>query len=248
MKSPTPIVNVAYGDDPRQKLDVYPAATANAPTVLFWHGGSWKRGDKHTYRFVGRTLQRLGCTAVLPNYRFFPQVKFPAFNEDAASAVGWAHQNIQKFNGNPDGLFIMGHSAGAHIAVFTAYDDQWLKQAKVPISAVRGFIGLSGPYDFYPGKPYRPVFNMKDPSRPWNPIDHLDHLKLPALLLHGGLDLVVKSDNSKTLANYLNQHGGTANYKIYPYLDHMGVAAALSRPLAWLPLQREIKRFIEANR
>src|ERR1700689_1831048 len=112
--------NVRYGPDPRQVLDVYlqhKVSLESRPLVVFWHGGRWRFGDKADYRFVGAALAELGYVAVLPNYRHYPQVKMPGFMDDAARAALWAAAHAADYQA--DGarrLFLMGHSAGAHLA------------------------------------------------------------------------------------------------------------------------------------
>jgi acetyl esterase/lipase len=82
--------DLAYGEDPRQRLDVYaPRNAANRPVVIFWYGGTWVKGSKENYRFVGAALAERGFVAVLPDYRLYPAVTFPAFCEDGAHALAW---------------------------------------------------------------------------------------------------------------------------------------------------------------
>src|SRR5687768_6290775 len=82
--------DIAYGSLDRQRLDVYLPRDATAkPIIVFWYGGSWERGDKSNYRFVGATLANAGYVAVLPDYRLHPQARFPAFIDDGAAALAW---------------------------------------------------------------------------------------------------------------------------------------------------------------
>ena len=86
--------DLRYGEDPRQRLDVYPPRdAANRPVVIFWYGGSWLNGTKSHYRFVGAALAERGFVVAMPDYRLYPAVKFPAFLDDAAQAVAWVQQH-----------------------------------------------------------------------------------------------------------------------------------------------------------
>jgi len=111
--------DIPYGSDPRQRLDVYlpdkPPAT-DKTMVVFWYGGRWTTGDKSQYRFVGAALAELGYVAVLPNYRHYPDVKLPGFMDDAARAALWATMHAGGYGVDPGRVYVMGHSAGAHIA------------------------------------------------------------------------------------------------------------------------------------
>ncbi len=109
--------DIAYGPNPRAKLDVYrPQGDAPAPVVVFFYGGGWTSGNKATYPFVAATLARLGNVVVVPDYRLYPDVRFPAFLQDCAQAVAWTGAHMAQIGGDPSRLFLMGHSAGAYNA------------------------------------------------------------------------------------------------------------------------------------
>ena len=117
--------NISYGADPQQRLDVYvPDRVLGEPPplVVFWHGGRWSFGDKAEYRFVGAALAELGYVAVLPNYRLYPEVKMPGFMDDAARAGQWAAAHAGEFGADSRRLYLMGHSAGAHLAALLTLD------------------------------------------------------------------------------------------------------------------------------
>ncbi|MGH8265331.1 MAG: alpha/beta hydrolase, partial [Steroidobacteraceae bacterium] len=126
----TRTADIAYGSDPRQRLDVYTPSAAHRsaamPVIVFVHGGGWDAGSKDLYEFVGRALAARGYLAVLPNYRLFPQVRFPAFVEDTALAVAWTRTHAVEFGGDNRQLFLMGHSAGAQIVMLLALDAHYL--------------------------------------------------------------------------------------------------------------------------
>jgi len=115
--------HLAYGTDARQTLDLYrPQGAQQAPVMVFWYGGSWQQGSKDYYRFVGQSLARRGFVAILPDYRLAPAHPFPAFVEDAASTVRWARDHAEEFGGDPNRIYISGHSAGGHNALMLALD------------------------------------------------------------------------------------------------------------------------------
>ena len=119
--------SIAYAKGPRQTLDVYrPRGAQAAPVVIFFYGGSWQGGTKETYPFVATALARKGYVTVVPDYRVYPEVRFPAFLEDGAQVVRWVKQNATEFGGDPERVIVMGHSAGAHVAAMLALDGQWL--------------------------------------------------------------------------------------------------------------------------
>ncbi|MDA3922139.1 MAG: alpha/beta hydrolase [Salinisphaera sp.] len=227
--------DIAYGDLPRQKLDVYvpnkPAA--GSPVVVFFYGGSWQEGNKDGYEFVGQALASRGITAVLPNYRLWPQVKFPAFVDDGAAAVAWTKNHIGAYKGDACHLFIAGHSAGAQIGALITMDGHYLANAGMSKHDVSGFIGMAGPYDFAPMT--TPVFKkIFAPESNWpasQPINFAGSDDPPMLLLQGEADHTVKPGNTTNLAARVNASGGHAKVKMYPGVNHVMLLAPLAAVL-----------------
>jgi len=134
----------------RHKLDIFvPKGKKDFPVVVLLHGGCWTIGDKSCvglYSAVGKFLASRGIGAVLPNYRVSPWVKHPEHIKDVARAYAWTHKNIDKYGGDPNKMFIAGHSAGGHLAALLATDDQYLKAEGLSPKDIRGVISLSGVY------------------------------------------------------------------------------------------------------
>ena len=227
--------DVAYGPEPRQRLDVYAPASAkgNATVVVFLYGGSWKRGEKAQYRFVGEALADRGFVAVLPDYRVYPEARFPAFVEDAARALSWVADNIAGWGGSSDRLYLMGHSAGAHIAALLTLDEGYIAAVGLPADAVKGTIGLAGPYAFDPlaYASIRPIFaHLADPDDA-RPVSFVDGTEPPMLLLHGADDRTVRPINSTALFQAIQSAGGEAKSLVYPGVGHSGILLSLAAPL-----------------
>jgi acetyl esterase/lipase len=135
-------------DKERHKLDVYcPKGQKDFPVVLFVHGGSWKSGNKNLYAGVGEAFARHGIGMVICNYRLSPKVQHPAHVEDVAKAFAWTHENIGKYGGKVENLFVCGHSAGGHLVALLATDPQYLKAEKRSPGDIRGVIPISGVYE-----------------------------------------------------------------------------------------------------
>ncbi len=227
---------LAYGLETRQELDLYvPEAPATEPraVIVFIHGGSWATGSKSQYRFVGSSLAEQGFIAVLPNYRLSPAVKFPLFVEDAAQAVAWTLHNIAHYGGDPRRVFVMGHSAGAHIALLVALDRRYLAAAGASADDLRGAIGLSGPYDFkIDTDRLREVFGSAPDPRETQPIRFVRGDAPPLLLIHGTADKICWSEHSIRLTERIRAAGGLAELRLYPGLGHgstIGSFSALGR-------------------
>ncbi|MEC8253196.1 MAG: alpha/beta hydrolase, partial [Planctomycetota bacterium] len=132
----------------RNRLDLYvPAAAAPPALVMFVHGGSWTGGSKDRFAAVGRLLAAKGFACATINTRLFPFAKPREMVVDCARALGFLHRNAQQYGYDGDRLFLMGHSSGAHLCSWLAYDDRKFTLSGVPKQALRGAVLLSGPYD-----------------------------------------------------------------------------------------------------
>lgn len=242
--------NVAYADLPRQKLDVYVPRNAkpNSSVVVFFYGGDWQNGKKDDYRFVAQAIASKGFIAVLPDYRLYPQVIFPAFVNDAALAVKWVHDNISRFGGDPDRIFLAGHSAGAHIVALLTLDKRYLQNVGLTRDAIRATAGLSGPYDFVPSPPDRAVFSMPlddtHPDPEIEPIHFVDGSEPPMLLIQGLDDPTVNYTNALNLAAKIRAAGGSVRCITYPGVGHPAVVASFAWPLRWIaPTLRDMTKY-----
>lgn len=244
--------SIPYGAGPRRTLDVYrPANSTGAPVVVFFYGGSWQGGSKDTYAFLATALAQRGYVVVVPDYRVYPEVKYPGFIEDGALAVKWVKANAGRFGGDSGKLFVMGHSAGAHTAAMLAIDGRWL--AKVGMSARRdiaGLIGVSGPYDFLPIQDPTIKIIFGGPNRPQTqPISYVAGGEPPALLVTGKSDSTVDPGNATRLATRLRAAGNDATVIIYPGVGHATIAGAFSPALQSLaPVLHDVDAFIAKHR
>ena len=226
--------NIAFGSGARDLLDVYQPSKPRGdalPVIVFWHGGGWVDGTKGLYRFVGAALAHLGYVAVLPNYRVYPEVRFPAFMDDAARAVRWVQQHAAEYGGDPHRIVVMGHSAGAHMAAMLALNTSYLQRAGADPHAIVGLIGLSGPYGLTPNTDVlNTIFSAPYTPQDWQVIPYAGPQAPPALLLHGGSDDLVRPGNTDALAAALRSRGVRVEAKIYPGRGHADTVAALSVP------------------
>jgi acetyl esterase/lipase len=270
--------DLPYGADPRQKVDVYlpePAAgvahaggaagTAGAsgaaagaarsqaprPMIVFWNGGRWSFGDKKDYRFVGAALAGLGLVAVVANYRDYPQVKMPGFMDDAARAAQWAYAHAAEFNADPERFYVMGHSAGAHLAALVTLDERYFAALGAPVPRIAGVIGLSGPYDFLPLEEadLQDMFGPPALYPQSQPINYVRPGAPPFLLVVGLADHVVAPKNTLNLAAALKAVDVPVTLEVYPKLSHADTVAALSVPARGrAPVLEDIKQFVGGAR
>ncbi|MDQ3288397.1 MAG: alpha/beta hydrolase [Pseudomonadota bacterium] len=227
-----PEATVRYSEDPDLALDIYQAvgASAAAPTVVFFYGGGWQRGERAQYQFVGRRLARHGVLVIVADYRTWPAAGFPAFVHDAARAVQWTQANVGSHGGDPQQIFLAGHSAGAQIAALLAADPRYLRDVGLEPSALAGVVGLSGPYDFVISGRYRPVFGPPSQWPQAQAINFVDGNEPPFLLIHGSDDGVVAPRNSEQLARKLRTSGVPARVVLIEDAGHSAPLMGLYDP------------------
>ena len=231
--------DVAYGQNTRQKVDVYQPLTttasatdtALAPMVVFFYGGSWSSGDRADYRFVGEALASRGIVAVVADYRLSPEFRYPAFVQDSASAVRWAFDNASVYGADASRVFVMGHSAGGYNAAMLALDKRWLGAVGLAPARLAGWIGLAGPYDFLPigDKKTQVAFNWPETPADSQPLFHASRASPPALLLAPVNDTVVSPTRSTVaLADKLRAAGVPVESALFDGVSHVTLIASLA--------------------
>lgn len=242
---------IAYGSHERQKLDVYRPVGVPAPgnlVVVWLYGGSWKGGDRGDYRFVGQTLASRGYLTVVPDYRLFPEARFPAFNEDAAMAVAWVRRHLRGADGEAPRVVLAGHSAGAHIAALVALDERYLRAADVDPDAVAGVVAIAGPLAFDPlrYRSTRAVFEGTAPAERFSPMTYARADAPPMLLVHGTSDGTVYPWNSERMADRLRTVGAPVRHVPVDGLGHYRIVLSLAGPFTGAddPVLNEVMAFL----
>lgn len=241
--------NLAFGPGDRQAVDLYKPDTPGPwPVLVFLYGGRWQSGDRQDYRFVGEAFASRGFLVVIPDTPLYPGVKYPAFLDDAAKAVQWTYTHAAAHGGNPDKLFLMGHSSGAYNAAMLALDERWLSGAGTTNAIIDGMVGLAGPYDFAPFEDadIQDIFGPKDGWPATQPIAHADADDPPVLLLQGQDDDVVKPGNATRLAARIRTLGGRAEVKLYDGIEHYKILTAIAPPLrGFAPVVEDTATFLK---
>lgn len=244
-------LGLPYGTNPRQRVDVYwpDKAPANPRAIVFFYGGSWNTGSRADYAFVGKALASRGITTVVADYRLNPEVQYPEFLKDCAAAVAWSFLNLDEIAGRKhQGVYVMGHSAGAYNAAMIALDPRWLAAYDLRPRQLAGWIGLSGPYDFLPiGVPeVQQAFNHPNVPASSQPINYAGQPAIRSFIATGANDTLVNPKrNSEALASRLRAANTEVTFKRYENVSHMTIIGALSLPLRLLdPVLEDIVIFI----
>jgi len=247
------INDLSFGNGARDKLNIYVPnnITGTVPVVVFFYGGNWNSGSRKDYKFVGEAMASRGILAVVADYRLYPEVRYPAFLKDSAAAVAWVARHVRAYGGDPERLFVMGHSAGAYGAAMVALDDRWLAHSGLSPAILRGWIGLAGPYEFLPvtNLNTRPVFLYPDTPLDSQPVRHVTGKAPPSLLIAPKNDqLVDPHRNTGGLANALRQAGAPVDDIYLDWTSHTSLVGSLARPLRVLaPTLDLVERFIKTD-
>lgn len=224
--------DITFSTAPALSLDIYrPAHSAGTPlpVIVFFYGGRWTFGDRAQYAFAGNALAQRGYVVVVPDYRKYPDVKFPSFAQDAGNAVAWTYDHIADYGGDPARLYVAGHSAGAHLGALVASDPHYLAQYGKKRGIVRAFAGLAGPYAFIPEEPdLKDMFGPPENYARMQAPNFVDGAQPPMLLLWGSDDTAVGRFNMDRMAARIHEKGGVVEAKIYPGISHAWIVGALS--------------------
>lgn len=240
--------DIRFGPDEKHKLDLYAPRRPSGPLplMIFVHGGGWDSGDRREYSFAGRALAALGFLVAIADYRVFPEVVFPAFVEDLGHAATWLVGNAAGWGGDPDRLFLAGHSAGAYNAVIFALQPGRFGGAAVA-GRIDSVVGLSGPYDFYPFDVKQSIdaFGTYPQPLTTQPVNLVTPDAPPMLLAHGVKDTTVGDYHTVRLAAKLREAGVPVVERHYPRLMHAPVVLALTTVLRpFLPVYTDVASFL----
>lgn len=142
--------DIAYGTGPMETLDVFPSSQPGAPVVVFIHGGYWRSLDKSDHSFIAPAFKNLGGCVFIPNYALCPAVTIPQISLQMVQALAWIHRNAKKYGGDPRRIYVVGHSAGGHLAAMLL-DCLWPQVGPdLPADLVKGALSISGLYDLEP--------------------------------------------------------------------------------------------------
>ncbi|MEL6256805.1 MAG: alpha/beta hydrolase [Bacteroidota bacterium] len=217
-------LDLAYGEEHLQSLDIFPSAVPNSPVHIFIHGGYWKALDKSSYRFIAAPFVDQNISVCLINYRLIPSVHMESLLNDIRAAFLWIQVNISQYNGNPSSMVISGHSAGGHLALMAYLMNKDLQ------ASIKGICSLSGIFDL---GPIKNSYLNEDLQLTDEDIENysvinkdLGKLKCPTLLSVGSAETDLFIEESK---NLYKKHKSRAplRYYEYPELNHYEIVHKL---------------------
>jgi len=243
-------LNLAYGADPKQALDLYlpKGEISSAPVFLFLHGGGFREGDRTHYGATAEPFVKNGVITAVASYRMTGDgFHYPAQPDDAKNAIKWIHENIAAYGGKPDAIYVGGHSAGAILSADVGVDRAWMTEMNIPLEVFKGIIPISGPYDLRKrGRPgevysYAPTAELRDQA---SPILHINDPVPSALVAVGSVEKYQES--SIAITEGLKAAGVDAYYLLMEGEDHDDTAFSLANEDSEL-FKRTIKMIQGSN-
>lgn len=242
--------HASYGPAPENTIDIYVPDRGTEPhdAIVFIYGGRWQSGKKEDFKFVGAALARQGFVVAIPEYRHYPDVKFPGFVEDAARAVAWLDDHASDY-GARRGFHLAGHSAGAHTAALLAADERYLRaHKKNPRKVIRDVAGLAGPYDFTPeDNDLKDIFGPPANYPQMQVTTFIDGKEPPMLLQYGTGDETVGAFNHEKLAEKIRAKKGKVKVITYPGVSHVGMVGAISGIGTRAPVLEDMVAFFRSH-
>lgn len=224
------VLDIAYGSDDWQKIDLYLPETSSGselPTLLFMHGGYWTHGYKEWMGFMAPAFISLPALFISVGYRLAPAAPYPAALDDCLSALAWSYKNISSYGGDPQRLFIGGHSAGGHLAALIALQPSLLPVYGVPRQAISACFPVSGIYDLSGPIPQDRLQAFipagTEPSLA-SPLRYTVGNRLPFLLAVGENDFPVLYEQAYAMEAALRQAGGPVECLEIAGADHFQVS------------------------
>lgn len=239
-------IDIRYGDDYWQKLDVYLPSTPGPvplPCLVFFHGGAWTNGTKEWMGFMAPPLLDLPAILVAANYRLAPAVRHPSQLDDCVAAIAWTCRNMAVLGGDPARLFVGGHSAGGHLAALATLHEPARQKHGIAAGAIRGCLPISGSYDFRnPNAPagssarriYEMVLAQESDDADASPIVHVSRAAPPFLLAWGENDFPHLVQQAGSMAHALAGAGVPVTTMEIAGVDHFGASETCgSADSAW---------------
>jgi arylformamidase len=216
------VLDQAYGDRPRQRLDLFLAENPNAPTLMFIHGGYWQRNDKERYHFIAEGPLAHGINVAVVEYTLAPDARLDEIVDEVRRSVAWLAGNLGKYGADPDGIYVSGHSAGGHLTAMM-----------MDLGAVKGGLAISGLYDLEPIRLNDINAKLRldaDEARRNSPILHLPTKAQPLIITYGSAELPELCRQSTDYAQAWLENGLPGRLLPVDGANHFSILESLADP------------------
>jgi arylformamidase len=228
----------AYGPTPAEGLDVYATKRPDAPINVFIHGGAWRVGAAKDYAFPAELFVQAGAHFVVLDFAPVQELggSLMPMAEQVRRAIAWVHRNAKSFGGDPDRLYVSGHSSGAHLAGVVLVTD-WRKDFGLPADTVKGGLCCSGMFDLKPVRLSARSRYVKFTDEMENALSaqrHLDGLTAPVILAHGTLETPEFQRQSRDFAAAAKAAGKPVQLLVAQGYNHFEIIETLANPYGLL--------------
>jgi len=235
-------LDIAYGEDYWQRVDVYrPEAPAHGPlpVLLFAHGGAWTHGYKEWVGLMAPAVTAFPAILVSVSYRLAPDNRFPLPLEDCLAALAWCRANIARHGGDPERLYVGGHSAGGHLYALLALRRDLLKRAGLPADTIKGCFPVSAQLDLVfanpaPGSGEARIYEMflarAEDAESASPMHQAAGNTTPFVLAWGEKDFPRIVRANEAMVRVLQRQPGPVEQHVFAGYDHFDMALDLARP------------------
>jgi arylformamidase len=228
----------AYGPTPVEALDVWTTKRLNAPINVFVHGGAWRAGTASAYAFLAELFVNAGAHFVVLDFAPASDLggDLTAMADQVRRGIAWVHRNAKSFGGDPDRLYVSGHSSGAHLAGVALVTD-WKKDHGLPVDTVKGALCCSGMYDLKPVRLSARSRYVKFTDEMEDALSaqrHLDRLNTPVVLAHGTLETPEFQRQSRDFAAAVKAAGKPVQLLVAPGYNHFEILETLASPYGLL--------------
>lgn len=220
-----------------QYVNIFTPGKSRSPdnVLIFIHGGGWDSGSPSLYNFLGRKMARKGVVTVIISYPLSPNAQYHQMAAASAKAVQWVKENVAQYGGNPDRIFVAGHSAGGHLASLIALDDRYFSSLDIP-NPIDGLILIDAAgldmysylkkNSFKEDNTYIKTFtNNLEQWKEASPLYYLDKTMPPMLIYRGGLTYPSIERSTETFVDALLDYNPNPRYRILDEMDHIGMIA-----------------------
>jgi acetyl esterase/lipase len=222
------VLDLAYGDQQKQRLDVYQPKEkpSGAPVFVFLHGGGFREGDRAHYGYVARPLAERGIVTVVASYRLLPAASYPDQPDDVRKALTWVYRNIERYGGDPRAIYVGGHSAGAILSAFVSNQTNWRADFSLPNDLIKGCAPISAPYDLRQEKGVTEYVRDSVQAAEASPVLHVENPPPRCVIAVGTAEAYGPS--SQELADKMRAKGTRVEFVVLKGMDHAQTALSLA--------------------